>query len=160
MYLAFLYFKAMTSFCYLLVTTCIYTYVYTHIFLNILLSFYDINCMCIFRADHFVLDDKLMCSSLGRAFPTANIAQLPVVLCGGWSPPGFISVHFSMPMVFVLVQYMFRQTCWWDFMRVASENIRRHSLTENFVIFWLLKSFCSYFWMPIDKNSNQRSCQH
>lgn len=107
--------------------------------------------MCIFRADHFVLDNKLMCSSLRRVFLSASIAWLPEVLCGGWGSPSLLSVHFSMHMVSVLVQYMFGQTCWWDFMRVASESTRRHNPTENFVIFWLLEYFCSYFWMPIEK---------
>lgn len=37
-----------------------------------------------------------------------------------------------------LIQSMFGQSCWQDFISVSSDNTRIHSLTADFLIPWLL----------------------
>lgn len=47
-----------------------------------MLSLYNINCIYIFKVDHLVLHNQLVCSSLGKTISLALcIPQLPVVLC-------------------------------------------------------------------------------
>lgn len=36
-----------------------------------------------------------------------------------------------------LVQLVFKQSCWGNFMGVNFDNTRRHNLTENSLFFWL-----------------------
>lgn len=64
-----------------LLHACMYIYVIL-IFLNITYSVYRVLlCMHVFRADPLVLDNQLMCFSLGRATsPTSSFPQLSVVL--------------------------------------------------------------------------------
>lgn len=49
---------------------CIYTYicVYIHTYtcIDIILSPWSVSCMYIFRADHLVLDNQPVCSSMGK----------------------------------------------------------------------------------------------
>lgn len=44
------------------------------------------------------------------------------------------------PVVYGLFQFMFRQSCWWDFIDVASGITRRHGLTANSLTLWFLQS--------------------
>lgn len=68
------------------------------------------------------------------------ILQLPVILCVGLRLPQLPDdLHFSLSMV--IVQLTYRQPYWWDFMRVTSGMIRRHSLATCPPILWLLQSF-------------------
>jgi hypothetical protein len=59
--------------------------------------------ICVFRDDNLVLDNQLVCSSLGKT----------IVLCVGLRGPGHSPVYFSMSIVIVLVfKLMFRQSFW------------------------------------------------
>ena len=72
--------------------TCCYTYMHAcmHIFTDISiqsdqLEYYHLH--VISRADHLILDNQLVCSSLGKTISPAHlIPQLPVVLCLGLRP--------------------------------------------------------------------------
>lgn len=81
---------------------------------------YDITCMFV-RADHLVL----VCSSLRKinspapSFPGSHMVGLRLV---------GLSYHSGMSIDIVLAQLMFGQSCRWDFMWVASDITRRHSL--------------------------------
>ena len=44
-------------------------------------------------------------------------------------------------LIVVIVQLMFRQPCWWDFMGIIYDIIRRHILIGNSMIFWPLQFF-------------------
>lgn len=46
--------------------------------------------------------------------------------------------------VVILVQLLFRKSCWWDFTGVASET-GRHNLTGHFPVFRPFQSFCPLF---------------
>lgn len=52
---------------------------------------------------------------------------------------------------FILVQYTFMQSFWWDFMWTASDITRRQNPTFDCLIIWLLKSFhllfCNFSWV-------------
>lgn len=51
-----------------------YAYMNRYLFLNIyifLFSLYGSTCMCVFKADHLVLDNQLMCSSWGKSISSA-----------------------------------------------------------------------------------------
>lgn len=87
-----------------------------------------------FQGPPSVLGSQRVCSLLGRVCPALTILWVPVVLRVGLP-------HLSMSTA-VLVQILLRQSCWWAFMGVASDIPRRHSLTANSWIFWLLQSFC------------------
>lgn len=47
----------------------------------------------------------------------------------------------AMPVSVVWRQLRFRQSCWWVFMGRASEITKRHTLTANSLILWLLRIF-------------------
>lgn len=85
---------------------------------------YDITCMFV-RADHLVQDNQLVCSSLKktnsptRSFPVSHMVGLRLM---------GLSHHSGMSIGIVLSQLMFGQSCRWDFMWVASDITRRHSL--------------------------------
>lgn len=66
---------------------------------------------------------------------TLSITYLPVV---GLTLHELSSVLVGMSVGVVGAQQRFRLSCWWDYMGIASDNIRRHSLTATFVIFCLL----------------------
>jgi hypothetical protein len=70
--------------------------------------------MNVFRADHLILNDQLVCSSLGKTFffSILSILYLLVVLCVKLRIHGLYHVHFDMFFVVVLVQPTVRQTCW------------------------------------------------
>lgn len=51
---------------------------------------YNVTCIYVFRADRLVLENELVCFSLGRATPFIHIfPRWPVVLCVGLRPLGF-----------------------------------------------------------------------
>lgn len=69
-------FKFMVSFSSMF-TVYIYVYVYTFIIVNKMLSPYNVNRICVFSADHFVLNNQLVCSFLGDIIsPAPSIPQL------------------------------------------------------------------------------------
>jgi hypothetical protein len=74
-------------------------------------------CVYVFRDDHSVLHNQLVCSSLGKAAsPTLSMAAC--------SSLGRVET-------IVLVQLKFRQSCEWKFMGVVSDVTRRHSVRAN-----------------------------
>lgn len=93
-----------------------------------------------FRTDCLSLENQLACSSLGKATcRTPSFPPLPLVL---WrvETSGLSPVQFGVFTGVLLVQLMFRESCWWDFMGMASDVSGRHSLTAKFsLILWLLQ---------------------
>lgn len=87
--------------------------------------------------------------SRGGQFLPFNIPQLPVVLGDTLGPPRLSFIHYGVSVI-VLVLLMFRKSRWCDFMCIAFDIPRRHNLTANFLIFWLLTiflpNFCSVPW--------------
>lgn len=74
------------------------------------------------------LDNQLVGFPLGsRACPVPSFPQLTTVLYVGLRPHGLFSVHFGMSVI-ILVQLMFGQ-----FLTLLGD-----SLTENFLLLWLL----------------------
>lgn len=51
--------------------------------------------------------------------PTLRIPQLPEFLCE-WLKSVGLSIHFGMSIVVGFIQLIFQQSCWWEFMDVAS----------------------------------------
>lgn len=108
-------FKFMISFfinCY-----CMHVYIclYIHIAKQNLQSSHNATCMYIFRSDHLILDNLLVCSSLGKTTsPAPRIAQLPIVICVGLRPHGLFP-FYGMFVSIILVQLMFMWSYWWDF---------------------------------------------
>lgn len=56
----------------------------------------------------------------------------------------------------ILIRVIFRQPCWGDFTGVASDISRKHNLTANFLLVWLLKSFFPTFIFSLSLRC--RSC--
>lgn len=84
-----------------------------------LLSLYNANCKHVFRTGHLVSGNQLVCSLLGRLFLLHRDeaswpfpCSLKAVCCCPWS-------------AFV------RQSCWEDFMVVASDSASRQNFTAN-----------------------------
>jgi hypothetical protein len=85
----------------------------SYIHKHTLLSLYNVMCMSVFEADHLVLDNQVVCSSLRKTIsPTLGIPQWPVVLCVGLEPHRHFLLYFSMSIVVVLVEFMCRQLYW------------------------------------------------
>lgn len=94
-----------------------------------LLHQYTITCMCVFRSDHLVLDNLTVSTPLGKTVsPTPNIPRLSIVVYVQLRPREFT---LSLSIAIVLVQLLFKQACWQDFVGVASDITRIHSLTAN-----------------------------
>lgn len=74
-----------------------------------------------------------------------SVPQLPVVLGAGLRSPGFFSTQSGMLIGVILVQLIIGQSCWRDFLSVASDIIRRHNLTSKLLLLWLLQSLCPLF---------------
>lgn len=54
-------------------------------------------CMYVFKGDHLVLDNQLVCSSLGKATSLVpSFPQLPIPLCAGFRPHELLPVHSGM----------------------------------------------------------------
>lgn len=51
-----------------------------------------------------------------------------------------------MPIVLVLAQLMLRQPYWWYFMDITSNITRRHNLSGDALVLWLLESFYPIFY--------------
>lgn len=64
-------------------------------------------------------------------------------LCRVEASRAILHVHISMAFGVIIVWLLFRQSCWQDFVDIASNISRRLSLTENSL--WLLRSFHSFF---------------
>lgn len=113
--------------------------VYTQCYAYIYVCVWPVPCVCylyICSHDWYYIITWCSLSSL-------SIAQLPVVLCIMLRRPHglFFLVHAGISIGLILVQLMLRQSLWWDFMVVASDFTRRHNLTTNSLVFWLLQFF-------------------
>ena len=87
----------------------------------------NVTCMCVFSG-----------WSVGVSFPGKDsLSHSAVCKC----PQLFV----IMSVVVVLVLVIFRQPCWWDFMDVASDIFRKHSLLANSV-FVAPKIFLPPLW--------------
>lgn len=54
---------------------------------------------------------------------------------------GLSPAHTGMSVGVISVQHLFRQSCWWDFVGIASDSSRRYNLTGNSLILQLLTVF-------------------
>lgn len=97
--------------------------------------------MCVFRTDHLELDNQLVYSSLRKT--VSSHFKLSLVLYVGLRP--IINPHPSPSTLVYLLLSMF-SSCWWDSVGVVSDITRRHDLTANFLILWLLQCFFPIFW--------------
>lgn len=86
--------------------TCIYIYILKYI----LLGLYDVNWIYVFRAIHSILDNQSACSSQKQIIcPSLGIAQLPLVLCAGFSLCGLSPIHFDISIITAFIQLIVRQ---------------------------------------------------
>lgn len=75
-----------------------------------MLILYDVIYMNVFRTDYLVLNNQLVCSSLGKIIsPTLSISELIVILRVGLRPPGLLPIYLSITIAFP-GQFMFRQS--------------------------------------------------
>ena len=58
-----------------------------------------------------------------------------------WSLPCPLC-HVFVVVVVVVVQFIFRQSCWWDFVSEVFDIIMRHNLITNSLILQFCHSFC------------------
>ena len=86
-------------------------------------------------ASQLIFDSQLVYSFLGKIVsPALSISYLPIAHCLMFRPVGSIPIRMSIAVVFI--QFTFRQSCWWEFMGVASDVSRIHNLIAEC---WLLK---------------------
>lgn len=69
---------------------------------------------------------------------SAFLTCLQLVLCVRMDPSA-TATYFGTSLL--LIHLIFRQSCWWDILGVASDITRRPSLTTNSLVLWLLPSF-------------------
>lgn len=116
-----------------------------------------------------VLANQRVCSSLGRLFLLTTLLLNSAVLCVGMRPSRLSPTHLACLLI-VSVQFVFRQSCWWDFMGVASYITRRqdhskflHPLALIFFLpplslFSLSLRYGSVLWMcPLELGSALRN---
>ena len=89
--------------------------------------------MC-FKTDHSLLNNRIVCLSLGRAY---CLPALPIVLQ--------VRLKISICIDVVLIQLKIGQSHWWNFTGVVSNLPKRHKLTPNSLVLWLLQSFHPLF---------------
>lgn len=100
--------------------TCYYMHVY--IPKCNLLGLCNTACMFVFRDDHLKSVKQLVCSFLGKPVsPALSTFQLPVEL----RLMGFFMSTLEKCFHVVIVQAMFGQSRWWDFMGVIFQSSRR-----------------------------------
>lgn len=92
-----------------------------------------------FRADHFVLNNQLAGSSLGKTNFHSFIHAVPLIHILGWYPPQF-PFHIRVLISAVLVWVFFRVAI---LLRDSECSIpvlsRRSNLTAGFPVLWLLQ---------------------
>lgn len=77
---------------------------HTHIYVNTTFSFVVLLlacmyvCVCVFRADHSVLDKQFMCFSSHSQSP-----KFPIILRAGLKPSDVSLVHFVMSFAIVIL---------------------------------------------------------
>lgn len=130
--------------CFLQVCVCVFLSMYVKTFLVRM-------CLAYIHFQGWPLDNHLVCSSLRKTVsPAPSIPWLLVVLCLVPKPYyEFSSFHFSLPVVMLtaclLVQDVFKQACWCDFMNAACAVSGRHNLTAKFLFLWVSQSPRSLF---------------
>lgn len=122
---------------------CCYTHIYLPTYVDECNLFIACNLLvCVFFwADHLVLDNQLVCSSMGKTISaTLSIPYLSIVLCIRLRSHELSPFHVSMSTGFVLVKFMFRQPCLGDLMVIVCSTLifRRHNFTVNFLFYRLL----------------------
>lgn len=112
------------------VCTRVRTCMHLFILKNNLLTLYNVFSMYVFRNYLLVLDNQLVCSPLGKTH-TQHF----------WI---WISVQVYCH---VIIQLMFNKSWRWDFMGIAFDIAKRHSLTRNFLLNVYFKMWC---WWKIN----------
>lgn len=116
-----------------------------HIPKNYLFNLYNVTTMYIFRADHLVLDNQLIYSSLEKTIPHTLINdQLLLVLCVELRPHGLSSVNLGMSIgvFFVLLISLVRL---YGCRSWNSQEILFHSKLHDLLALriFLFPSFCN-----------------
>lgn len=112
---------------------CTHTHTHVYIFLNITGSV----CIMLLYEWFQGWSNRLVCFSLEEGYISSSHHSLVAWHSLCWveslwlflSPPG-------MPIVAILVQFKIWQSHWWDSIYGASDITKKHSLTENSLIFW------------------------
>lgn len=77
-------------------------------------------------------------SQFQHSFPACDFLSWADI--SSWASLFNISMSIS-----ILVHFIFKLACWWDFTDETPDIPRRYSLTINSFIFWLLQSFWPWF---------------
>ena len=77
-------------------------------------------------------------SSFLETVSPLSIPNWPVVLFVGLRLCGCYSLYFDMSVSIVLVQFQFGESYWCNFMCIVSNNIKRHNIWANSMI-WILQ---------------------
>lgn len=120
-------------------------YIYRSIY-EIYIPKYSLLCLYIsfiyiFRVNHLLLDNQLVCSSLEKtASAVLSIPPLPAVL-------HIRLLGFSHPIqrIYVVLVQLTGKQLWWREFTVLLLTLPRHKNPTSSVIFWLLWSFCPLF---------------
>lgn len=117
---------------------------YAYVVLNIMCSAYIMLFACI--SPELIVWCRIInwCALSWTVSSTLSIPYSPVVLFARLRPPRLSSVHYSMSIVVIVVQLVFRQSCS-DVSGKASDITRRRSLTTDAPILWFWPSFCPVF---------------
>lgn len=123
---------------------------YSSIFWSLWMIQQTLMCLCLrgmlshvydFRTDHWYCIINRCAFSLEKTCPDSQQPLVPdssfcrvEALCA-------FPIHISMSHGGILTHLTFRQSCWWNFMVIASVITRRHILIANSLMLWLLQSF-------------------
>lgn len=89
-----------------------------------------------FRADHLILDNKLVCSFLRSTIsPTVSIPYLPMFLCVELRPQGLSPVHIRISIVSCLISSVsdshVGETWWVQLSKLLGNNIVQKTLFSS-----------------------------
>jgi hypothetical protein len=127
---------------------CIYMYVY--IPNHNLMSPYNVSSVYVFRADHLVLDNQLVCFSLGRA--TSSHSCFYSFACSSLNsveafcfPPSLCSLACLL-IISLFGSHLCSHIDLWGFIGVASDVPRKQSLIVKSLLLLVLETFCLLFY--------------
>lgn len=89
----------------------IYTYRYAYVFLSLTYSVcFNVNHVYVFIVGHLVLDKQLLCSHIEKTISSTFNSKRSC---------GLSSLHFDIPVIILLLQLTFSQSCWKVFVSVT-----------------------------------------
>lgn len=105
--------------------------------------------MYVFMAEHSVLENQFVCSSLGKTpVPLSTKLSCPQIFV---RPPGLFLIRFYVFISIIFLQLRHGQPWFLRLYEHASDVTREHSFIGNSLSLWLFQSFWPFVYnVPLD----------